>query len=520
MIKLKSVFLIVTLSNSIASFTIKGTPRTTVMNNLATTATNGAFPPIKVAVIGAGAAGLVTARILKRNGIQPTVLEKDDDIGGVWSYEPNSKVRPMYRGLRTNLPREIMAYREFPWGGDGTTMSYVTHADVKDYLCRYAKSMEIENLIQYRSVVKQLEIIQREDEEKKSGEGTTWPQIKLEWEHECEGASDNDKKSLHSEIFDAVCICNGHYAAPANPIIPGIEDFQGKIYHSIEYDDPTIFKGQTVLCIGGRASGADLAREISHHATKVYLSDTTCPVLMDGEPITEGNVSWVPKTTAVLPDSRISFGETCRDSPRVNVIVYCSGYDYQFPFINERSNLNLSAIPGERRVAPLYEQLWHARCPSLTFIGLQHSVVPFPFFELQAEAMASQLVKDSSTSWQLPPLQERLDAARRDADSGGPNCPGRVQDTHFLGSYQWDECLKYAKFGGAYNENLRKYIMTNKGIYDHSGEQRKSLFPGGPDGYRYNSYVRDDENESFKVNSLHYLMKENDIVGARSEASC
>jgi hypothetical protein len=23
------------------------------------------------------------------------------------------------------------------------------------------------------------------------------------------------------------------------------------------------------------------------------------------------------------------------------------------------------------------------------------------------------------------------------------------------------------------------------------------LFPGGPDEYRYNSYVRDDENESF-----------------------
>ena len=37
-------------------------------------------------------------------------------------------------------------------------------------------------------------------------------------------------------------------------------------------------------------------------------------------------------------------------------------------------------------VKPLYEQLWHAQYPSLTFIGLQHSVVPFPFFELQAEA--------------------------------------------------------------------------------------------------------------------------------------
>ena len=34
-------------------------------------------PPIKVAIIGAGAAGLVTARIFNRNGIEPIILEKD-----------------------------------------------------------------------------------------------------------------------------------------------------------------------------------------------------------------------------------------------------------------------------------------------------------------------------------------------------------------------------------------------------------------------------------------------------------
>lgn len=137
--------------------------------------------------------------------------------------------------------------------------------------------------------------------------------------------------------------------------------------------------------------------------------------------------------------------------------------------------------------------------------GSVSSVVPFPFFEIQAESVASQLGKRSLKSWSLPPLDVRMESAEKDAISGGPK-KQRVQDTHFLGSYQWDECLKYARFAGICDESLKKYIMTNKAIYDHVGEQRKSLFPGGPDSYRYQSYVRDDENESFQVKSLHYQM--------------
>lgn len=75
----------------------------------------------KVAVIGAGAAGLAAARVLSRNGMTPIVLEQRPDVGGVWDYE-SSKDRPMYQNLRTNLPREVMAYREKPWRrGEGET---------------------------------------------------------------------------------------------------------------------------------------------------------------------------------------------------------------------------------------------------------------------------------------------------------------------------------------------------------------------------------------------------------------
>jgi hypothetical protein len=466
---------------------------------------NPVHNPLKVAVIGAGAAGIVTSRILMRNGIIPTILEKEAEIGGVWKYQKNASTKPMYRGLRTNLPRELMAYREFPWGGDGETQSFVTHHDVKDYLTRYAKNFRVDSLIQYNSRVKQLSVLTNEE----SNADPSWPKIKLEWENGQKG----EDEATCSDVFDAVCICNGHYDAPSTPIVPGLEHFKGKIYHSVEYDDPSIFKDQTVLCVGGRASGSDLAREISHHAAKVYLSDTTCPNLTErnGEPIQEGNVAWVPRTTMVNTDATISFGVTCNEMPHVDTIIFCSGYDYQFPFINQDSNLDLSAIPGERCIKPLFEQLWHAQYPSIAFVGLQHSVVPFPFFELQAEAIVSQMMKGgvhNSSAWRLPSVEQRLKAAEDQAQSGGPKSPGRIQDTHFLGSHQWAECTKYARFAGVYDDSLMKYVETSKRIYDHSGEQRKILFPGGADSYRYNSYVRDNENQTFQVYPVREEMKE------------
>ena len=39
------------------------------------------------AVIGAGAAGLVTARELLKEGHQVTVFEQNDTIGGIWNFQ-------------------------------------------------------------------------------------------------------------------------------------------------------------------------------------------------------------------------------------------------------------------------------------------------------------------------------------------------------------------------------------------------------------------------------------------------
>ena len=395
----------------------------------------------KVAIIGAGAAGLATAKKFMEypNQFEITILEQRSSLGGVWKYnddDNDKKKNPMYRGLRTNLPCELMAYRDFPWTSNENSSSYVTHDQVLQYLQDYAHHFQISPTISHSCQVTQLTLSTKDnhcDEEEEEED----VQIELEW--------NDQSSSSSSDLFDVVCVCNGHYAVPSKPLIPGLEQQDDevtttasniRILHSMEYDDPKEFENEVVLCIGGRASGADLAREISQYATKVYLSDTSCKTqtrLSD-----ESNVIWVPKTVCAKKNGNnhnnvieLQDGSNIND---VTVIIYCTGYDYQFPFVNQQSNLHdFQAIPGERRVMPLYQQLWHPKYPhSLSFVGLQHSVVPFPFFEFQAQAIVSELLKKlNNQPSNLPSLEDRLKQSQEDANSGGPKST-RVQVRTYL----------------------------------------------------------------------------------------
>ncbi|KAL3940651.1 MAG: hypothetical protein SGBAC_004858 [Bacillariaceae sp.] len=432
----------------------------------------------KIAIIGAGAAGLCAARVLSRDlGVEDlTVLEAKSYGGGVWKYEENCEKHPMYRGLRTNLPKEVMAYREKPW--TGVTNSFVTHNDVFQYLVDYEKDFDLQKKIKYSSPVQQLTILDEKDAGSSSfsPDSESLPKIRLDY------GEGGDK----SDIYDAVFVCNGHYAAPSSPDLPGLKEyFNGEIIHSVTYDDPSKFGGKTVLCIGGRASGSDLAREISFHADRVYLSDTDATLNEDSTPKSQGKVTWVPRTMEVLDDGSIKFDIGCAATPKVDTIIFCSGYDYKFPFINKASNLDFRCVPGERRVMPLYKQFWHAQYPNLCFVGIPHSVVPFPFFEIQAESAAAQF-----KSFMLPDPTSRAEEAASDSTTGGAKKNGRIQDTHFLGSKQWDYCRMMAKIGGNYNDEIEGYIATNKALYDHAGKARKALFPGGDDTYREIKYNR------------------------------
>ena len=178
----------------------------------------------RVGVIGAGAAGLVAARELIREGHDVTLFEQTESVGGVWVYDPNiedddllgvTKDRKrvhssMYASLRTNLPREIMGFTDFPFlpkeGRDGRR--FPGHAEVAAYLEDFAEFYGILNYVQFRTVVEYAGL-------GKKGNRLSW---KLRTRR-------IDKTEGVEEVFDAVVVCNGHYSEPKLAEVPGISYF-------------------------------------------------------------------------------------------------------------------------------------------------------------------------------------------------------------------------------------------------------------------------------------------------------
>ncbi|MGH1553197.1 FAD-dependent oxidoreductase [Streptomyces sp. L7] len=67
---------------------------------------------MKIAIIGAGVAGLVTAKVLTQAGHQAHVFEKTPDVGGVWSRTRR------YPGVTTQSPKAQYSFSDFPMPKD------------------------------------------------------------------------------------------------------------------------------------------------------------------------------------------------------------------------------------------------------------------------------------------------------------------------------------------------------------------------------------------------------------------
>jgi hypothetical protein len=124
-----------------------------------------------VAVVGAGAAGLAAARELLREGHTPVVFEQGSQPGGIWMYDERTDADPlgerdtrrrahssMYRGLRTNLPRELMGFGDFPFTPAGMAAAgaasadarrFPSHGEVLAYLRAFAARHDLERHVRF-----------------------------------------------------------------------------------------------------------------------------------------------------------------------------------------------------------------------------------------------------------------------------------------------------------------------------------------------------------------------------------
>uniref|UniRef100_A0A383VB45 Flavin-containing monooxygenase n=1 Tax=Tetradesmus obliquus TaxID=3088 RepID=A0A383VB45_TETOB len=401
----------------------------------------------KVAVIGAGAAGLVAARELRREGHDVVLLEQQGQLGGTWIYTDEvdgdllgrdaSRRRvhsSMYQGLTTNLPREIMGFADFPFstaamaGSSIDARRYPCSEEVLRYLQAFAQHYHLTELIRFNCQVQSVQhapaapaapaaAAAAGPPDSSTAADIPWKRWEVQWQQlpaaTSPASSSNPPSpaaavaaaadgSMYTELFDAVLVCNGHYSEPKLPQLPGAEGWPGLLMHSHNYRSAERFKGQHVAVLGASFSGQDVARLVAQQAACVYLCArewTTQQQLDAGRGGAAANIQRRGMITQLNAAGGAEFA-VGQAVPQLDAVICCTGYNYSFPFLDLQA-LGLST--AQQHVAPLFQHMFvPGQGPGLAFIGLPWRVVPFPMFELQAKLCGRVLSGRAS----LPPAAE------------------------------------------------------------------------------------------------------------------
>ena len=189
-------------------------------------------------VIGAGSAGLIAAKEVKEKGFEVKILEKHDCIGGIWKSLP-------WKNYTLTSSKWITEYGCYPM--PETYPDFVTNEHMLRYLDGFVDAFQLRPLIEFNVTVRSID----KDEAGRLVVTT-------------------DRGAL--EAVDHVIVSAGLHGKPFVPDFPGLDQFDGMVMHSSKYDDPALFKGKKVLCVGLGESGVGLMSELAPVTEKLMIS--------------------------------------------------------------------------------------------------------------------------------------------------------------------------------------------------------------------------------------------------------
>ncbi|EDU49394.1 flavin-binding monooxygenas [Pyrenophora tritici-repentis Pt-1C-BFP] len=211
---------------------------------------------IKVAVIGAGLSGISAGIILpaKVPGLKLTIFEKNSDVSGTW-LENN------YPGVRCDIPAHVYQSTFSP----NTQWSeiFAQGAEIRDYWQAQARKHDVYKYIKLRH---------RVDEAEWDGASSQWS-LKVQ---------DLEKEKVTTESFDFVITAIGRFNAWKLPDYPGLDEFQGHLRHTSNWDPSFDPRGKKVAVIGNGASGIQVvpnlqlvSKQVTHFLVKTPIKRFT-----------------------------------------------------------------------------------------------------------------------------------------------------------------------------------------------------------------------------------------------------
>lgn len=200
---------------------------------------------LDLAVIGTGFGGLGAAVMARRRGITSlAVLERSWTVGGTWRDNT-------YPGCACDIPSNLYSF-SFAQNPDWTR-SYPTQPELETYLERVTDEFDLRPLIRFGFDVSRL----------------VWDEGALVWRIE---ATDG-RVVLARSVISAT----GPLSQPADPVLPGLADFLGPVFHSARWDHDIDLRGRRVGVVGTGASAIQVVPAIADGAGHLTVFQRTAP---------------------------------------------------------------------------------------------------------------------------------------------------------------------------------------------------------------------------------------------------
>lgn len=215
---------------------------------MSTQPTPAAARHCKVAIIGTGFSGLGMAIRLRQEGEDDfLIFEKDAGVGGTWRVNN-------YPGCACDVQSHVYSF-SFEANPEWTRM-FARQPEIRAYLEKCWEKYRLQEKTLLNTEIGKL----------------AWDERQSLWHlHDAQG---------NHYTANAVVSGMGGLSTPAYPRLDGLENFQGKVFHSQQWDHDYDLKGKRVAVIGTGASAIQFVPEIQPLVAALDLYQRTPPWIL------------------------------------------------------------------------------------------------------------------------------------------------------------------------------------------------------------------------------------------------
>ena len=200
-------------------------------------------PPLPIAILGAGFAGIGTAIRLKQAGIESfTIFERAGEIGGTWRDNT-------YPGAACDVPSHVYSLSFEP--NPGWTRKFSASSEIQAYLLRLVEKWQLRAKLRLRT-----EIVEARFDEARGVWSLT---------------------TAAGELHEArvVVSCVGGLVDPVTPDLKGLQSFGGEVFHTARWNHAYDLGGRRVAVIGTGASAVQVVPSIAPRVAKLSVFQRT-----------------------------------------------------------------------------------------------------------------------------------------------------------------------------------------------------------------------------------------------------